>query len=137
MRLVATLLLLCLAVVCGDHNLSCYQCTRSSNVQCGPESLLPCASNRDRCVTQITKDATSGYQLKRECGLGPCQFEDEMISRGLGIFSNCDTSKDEFFCVSCCKASGCNKDSAASVLPSSVALLTATGVHLALQAGRY
>ncbi|KAK9504208.1 hypothetical protein O3M35_010593 [Rhynocoris fuscipes] len=32
-----------------------------------------------------------------------------MVNRGLGL-DQCDTSKDEYFCVFCCKESGCNRD---------------------------
>ena len=46
--------------------------------------------------------------MKKECGLGPCGFEDDMVNKGLGLADQCDTSKDEYFCVFCCKESGCN-----------------------------
>lgn len=54
-----------------------------------------------------------GFLLKRECGLGPCSFDDNMASRGLG-WDGCDRTKDAFFCVSCCKGNGCNKSSSSS-----------------------
>ncbi|XP_073984231.1 uncharacterized protein [Rhodnius prolixus] len=116
------MLFICLAVlalvslvgnVYGEGNLSCYQCTKKTSEPCPEENLLPCPSNRDRCVTHISKDANNGFVLKRECGLGPCGFEDDMVNRGLGL-DHCDTSKDEYFCVFCCKESGCNKDSLSS-----------------------
>lgn len=37
-------------------NLSCYQCTKTTNEHCGDESLQICPENKDRCVTHITKD---------------------------------------------------------------------------------
>jgi len=51
--------------------------------------------------------------IKRECGLGPCAFEDDMATRGLGL-DGCDRSKNDFFCVSCCRTPGCNKNTAAT-----------------------
>ncbi|XP_054271753.1 uncharacterized protein LOC128992283 [Macrosteles quadrilineatus] len=133
--MIPTIFVLWIAVlsISEAHNLSCYQCVRTSNTQCGPEFLLPCPSNKDRCVTHITKDASTGYTLKRECGLGPCTFEDEAIHKGLGIFGDCDTSKEEFFCVSCCKTTGCNKDLATTLAPPtvSIAIAAAILVHLA------
>lgn len=46
--------------------------------------------------------------MKKECGLGPCGFEDDMVNKGLGLADQCDRSKDEYFCVFCCRESGCN-----------------------------
>lgn len=40
---------------CGE-NLSCYQCTKTTNEHCGIESLQICPENKDRCVTHISKD---------------------------------------------------------------------------------
>lgn len=39
------------------ENLTCYQCARKSNVECGEADLLPCSPVYDRCVTHITKDS--------------------------------------------------------------------------------
>jgi hypothetical protein len=39
----------------------------------------------------------------------------------------CDRSKADYFCVSCCTESGCNKAGAGTILPS-VSLLTAMAV---------
>ncbi|KAJ4434521.1 hypothetical protein ANN_23083 [Periplaneta americana] len=191
-------------------NLTCYQCTKYKNEECGSESLLPCPPNKDRCVTHISKDARegprptsrllasrphaeaevddhptrmevsryswysqpdfptylrpvyvidvykltpsngpkersrrardltvasdnlsaiefrpaqNGFTLKRECGLGPCGFEDTNVKKGLGM-DVCDRSKDEYFCVFCCTESGCNKAGVATIWPS-IRLLTA------------
>ncbi|GFG39597.1 hypothetical protein Cfor_03367, partial [Coptotermes formosanus] len=110
----------------GEANLTCYQCTRYKNEECGNESLLPCSPNKDRCVTHISNDAQNGFSLKRECGLGPCRFEDPSATRSLGM-DGCDRSKDEYFCIFCCTESGCNKAGAGTVWPS-VSLLTAMAV---------
>lgn len=61
--------------------------------------------------------------MKRECGLGPCSFDDDMARKGLG-WDNCDRSKNNYFCVFCCKGNGCNK-SAAGELPTGKFLLIA------------
>jgi len=42
--------------VAGEGNLTCYQCTKYKNEECGSESLLPCPPSKDRCVTHISKD---------------------------------------------------------------------------------
>ncbi|PSN52234.1 hypothetical protein C0J52_14701, partial [Blattella germanica] len=114
--------------VAVQTNLSCYQCTKYKNEECGIESLKPCPPNKDRCVTHIEKDATNGFTLKRECGLGPCGFEDTNVKRGLGM-DGCDRSKDNYFCVFCCTESGCNKAGAGFIWPSK-RLLTAMAVLL-------
>jgi len=121
-----------------EKNLSCYQCTKKTAEPCDEASLLPCPTNRDRCVTHIYKDATNGFTLKRECGLGPCGFEDDMVNRGLGL-DKCDTSKDEYFCVFCCRESGCNKDSATDLqIPVFTLLaLTLTPIFLRLREAFY
>ncbi|XP_063225078.1 uncharacterized protein LOC134532530 isoform X2 [Bacillus rossius redtenbacheri] len=114
-------LVVCLAAVARAANLTCYQCHRTTNEECGPESLLPCPASKDRCVTHISKDAQNGYTLKRECGLGPCGFEDAMMNRGLGL-DGCDRSKDEYFCVFCCSVNGCNKDAGSAICPCALVL---------------
>jgi hypothetical protein len=73
--------------------------------------------------------AQNGFTLKRECGLGPCGFEDTNVKRGLGM-DVCDRSKATYFCVFCCTQSGCNKAGAAMVWPS-VRLLAATAAFVA------
>ncbi|GLH01067.1 Uncharacterized protein GBIM_07292 [Gryllus bimaculatus] len=40
----------------AESNLSCYQCVRHANEECGEEDLQLCPSNKDRCVTHISKD---------------------------------------------------------------------------------
>lgn len=100
-------LLLLAAYVAGEGNLSCYQCMKTIAEPCPEDTLLPCPESKDRCVTHISKDATKGFVMKKECGLGPCGFSDDMVNKGLGL-DQCDTSKDEYFCVFCCKESGCN-----------------------------
>lgn len=101
--------------------------------------MLPCPHISDRCVTHISKDgkyvqikrsnflirffsARKGFSIKRECGLGPCEFNDEMANKGLG-FDKCDRSKDEYFCVFCCRESGCNKNNSLYTQPSLLLLL--------------
>lgn len=37
-------------------NLSCYQCLKKTNEECGKETLLPCPPISDRCVTHFVKD---------------------------------------------------------------------------------
>ncbi|KAK6638182.1 hypothetical protein RUM44_008610 [Polyplax serrata] len=96
--------------VSEGHNLSCYQCIKSSSEECEPERLLPCPTVADRCVTHISRNADKGFQIKRECGLGPCGFEDDMVNRGLGM-DGCDRTKEDYFCVFCCKTDGCNRNS--------------------------
>ncbi|KAK7874263.1 hypothetical protein R5R35_006298 [Gryllus longicercus] len=120
--------LLCVAAAASalaESNLSCYQCVRHANEECGVEDLQLCPSNKDRCVTHISKDAQNGLVLKRECGLGPCSFEDNMMSRGLGL-EGCDRSKEEYFCLFCCQYNGCNKDSSVSIVPSTFLVTFAT-----------
>lgn len=46
-----------------------------------------------------------------------------MASKGLG-WDNCDRSKDNYFCVLCCKGDGCNKN-AAAILSTSKFLIIA------------
>ncbi|XP_049858850.1 uncharacterized protein LOC126353795 [Schistocerca gregaria] len=94
-----------------EANLTCYQCVRQDYEECGNDTLLPCPPTKDRCVTHIAKDKEKGLVVKRECGLGPCGFDDSSMNRGLGL-DGCDRSKDEFFCLSCCTTSGCNKSAA-------------------------
>ncbi|XP_066995692.1 uncharacterized protein [Anabrus simplex] len=117
--------LFCHVTALTESNLSCYQCTRYTNEECGKEDLLPCPASKDRCVTHISKDARNGFVMKRECGLGPCGFEDAMMNRGLGL-EGCDRSKDEYFCVFCCPTSGCNKDTSSAIYPSALLVLAAT-----------
>ncbi|XP_044734464.1 uncharacterized protein LOC123296853 [Chrysoperla carnea] len=102
------LLSYCDFVKCDTTNLTCYQCERNTNVECGEESLLPCPPVSDRCVTHIAKNAQNGFTLKRECGLGPCGFDDDAMNKGLGL-DGCDRSRDEYFCIFCCRGNGCNK----------------------------
>ncbi|GLV32837.1 hypothetical protein CBL_00456 [Carabus blaptoides fortunei] len=113
----------------ATNNLTCYQCTKNANEECGEETLLPCPPVSDRCVTHITKDAKNGFSIKRECGLGPCGFNDDMMNRGLGL-DGCDRSKDEYFCVFCCRDSGCNKSKAPLPVPSVTSLLAALSILL-------
>ncbi|XP_022192983.2 uncharacterized protein LOC111050913 [Nilaparvata lugens] len=87
--------------------LSCYQCVRQTDDPCTPQDLRPCPKRSDRCVTHIQKDENTGFMIKRECGLGPCQFDDEMARKGLGL-DRCDRTRKQYFCVHCCKESGCN-----------------------------
>ncbi|XP_021927524.1 uncharacterized protein LOC110833576 [Zootermopsis nevadensis] len=110
----------------GPGNLTCYQCTKYKNEECGSESLLPCPPSKDRCVTHISNDAQNGFSLKRECGLGPCGFEDTNVMRGLGM-DTCDRSKDEYFCIFCCTQNGCNKAAGGINWPSA-SLLAAMAV---------
>lgn len=51
--------------------------------------------------------------MKRECGLGPCTFDDDMASKSLG-WDNCDRSKNTYFCLLCCKGNGCNRNVAST-----------------------
>ncbi|XP_075218134.1 uncharacterized protein LOC142322929 [Lycorma delicatula] len=90
-----------------NESLICYQCVRHADIQCDPDELLPCPKSKDRCVTHIQKDEENPLTIKRECGLGPCDFGDEIMNRGLGL-DICDRSKDKFFCIFCCTESGCN-----------------------------
>ncbi|RZF40525.1 hypothetical protein LSTR_LSTR000404 [Laodelphax striatellus] len=87
--------------------LSCYQCVRHTEELCTPQDLRPCPKISDRCVTHIQKDENTGFTIKRECGLGPCQFDDEMVQKGLGL-DRCDRTRKQYFCVHCCNESGCN-----------------------------
>lgn len=64
--------------------------------------------------------------MKRECGLAPCGFDDEMVAKGLGMGGTCDRSKDEYFCFYCCSHDGCNKNVAGKVRFSSFILVTIT-----------
>lgn len=41
-----------------------------------------------------------------------------MAVRGLGWGTNCDRSKDNYFCLFCCKENGCNKNGATLSKPS-------------------
>ncbi|GJQ69664.1 hypothetical protein Trydic_g18420 [Trypoxylus dichotomus] len=105
------------------ENLTCYQCSRKTNVECTETDLLPCSPVYDRCVTHITKERSGDFRIRRECGLAPCGFNDAMVDRGLG-FDKCDRSKHEYSCILCCKGNGCNKN-AAHVLKCSKLLLCA------------
>lgn len=51
------------------------------------------------------------FMIKRQCGLAPCDFNDAMMDRGLGL-DKCDRSRHEYSCIMCCKGYGCNKSSA-------------------------
>ncbi|XP_060527738.1 uncharacterized protein LOC132702896 [Cylas formicarius] len=119
MNRVLMLLLWIISEICGISagNLSCYQCTRDKNVECGNEDLKPCSSISDRCAIHISKSAKDGFSVKRECGLAPCGFDDEMVNRGLGL-DNCDRSKEEYSCTYCCKQSGCNRNDSNGKIPS-------------------
>ncbi|KAF5269676.1 hypothetical protein FQA39_LY08599 [Lamprigera yunnana] len=105
---------LCLIfVVCVNatsNNISCYQCLRSVNEECLVTDLKPCPAVFDRCVTHISKN-DKGFTIRRECGLGPCGFDDLMANKGLGM-DNCDQSQDEYFCIFCCQGNGCNQNTA-------------------------
>ncbi|KAK9738801.1 hypothetical protein QE152_g9526 [Popillia japonica] len=111
------------------ENLTCYQCARKSNVECGEADLLPCSPVYDRCVTHITKDKSGDFTINRECGLAPCGFNDEMVDRGLG-FDKCDRSKHEYFCILCCKGNGCNKS--ASNMPKFSKFLLSVSLLIAI-----
>ncbi|XP_071447452.1 uncharacterized protein [Hetaerina americana] len=93
-------------------NFSCYQCAVTSLYEkCGPETLKPCAQTADRCVTHITRTSSSPLLIRRECGLGPCSFEEENsdATAVLGMDPNhCDVNKPDVFCLFCCRGSGCN-----------------------------
>lgn len=92
-------------------NLSCYQCVRNKHEECDPAELLPCASKFDRCVTHIMKDE-DGFKIERQCGIGPCTFNDLMMEKTIGIGpDSCDRSRHNYFCLFCCRESGCNKNS--------------------------
>nr|XP_022920864.1 uncharacterized protein LOC111429233 [Onthophagus taurus] len=91
------------------ENLTCYQCTKNEDEKCELEFLLPCPAKFDRCAMHITKYASTGFQIKRECGLGPCDFNDLLMNNNLGM--KCDRSKQEYSCLSCCKGNGCNNNS--------------------------
>lgn len=51
---------------------------------------------------------SGGFKIKRECGLGPCNFDDSIVNNVLGL-SSCDINKNSF-CLSCCRENGCNKN---------------------------
>ncbi|XP_066154134.1 uncharacterized protein [Euwallacea fornicatus] len=93
----------------ASDRLSCYQCKRYDDEECEARDLKPCGEPYDRCAIHITKQAKE-LVVKRECGLAPCNFEDENMAKGLGM--NCDKTKDSYSCTSCCKISGCNRNSA-------------------------
>ncbi|CAH1375323.1 hypothetical protein MTP99_016792 [Tenebrio molitor] len=119
----SVLILLATSLISGEStNLTCYQCTRNTNTECDPHELLPCPSVSDRCVTHISKNDENGFSIKRECGLGPCGFDDDMVNKGLG-FGNCDRSREEYFCILCCRDSGCNKSGSTSVTSPNLLLL--------------
>ncbi|XP_063928017.1 uncharacterized protein LOC135141077 isoform X2 [Zophobas morio] len=107
-----------------SNNLSCYQCIRNTNTPCEPHELQPCPPVSDRCVTHISKNAEDGFSIKRECGLGPCGFDDDMVNKGLGF--DCDRSRAEYFCIFCCRDSGCNNSESVFAASSSTALLVTT-----------
>ncbi|KAF5307675.1 hypothetical protein FQR65_LT06730 [Abscondita terminalis] len=86
-----------LIIQATPNNISCYQCIKHVDEECPIESLKPCPTYSDRCVKHISKTADKGFTIKRECGLGPCGFDDLMTNRGLGM-DNCDRSSDEYFC---------------------------------------
>ncbi|XP_030760942.1 uncharacterized protein LOC115886052 [Sitophilus oryzae] len=112
-HIVCVFVLLTFVYGISASNLTCYQCIKNNeNEECGPEYLLPCPSSSDRCVIHFTKTKNS-FVVKRECGLAPCAFDDEMAVRGLGM--NCDRSRKEYFCTSCCKENGCNRNSATTI----------------------
>ncbi|KAK5644399.1 hypothetical protein RI129_005699 [Pyrocoelia pectoralis] len=96
----------------ASSNLSCYQCIKNEMYgKCDREDLKQCPPVSDRCVTHISKNVQNGFILKRECGLGPCQFDDVMTNKGLGM-DICDRNNEEYFCVFCCKEDGCNQSNA-------------------------
>ncbi|KAK4875232.1 hypothetical protein RN001_011654 [Aquatica leii] len=95
----------------SSPNISCYQCIKHIDEECSKEDLKPCPAFSDRCVTHISKTADLGFTIKRECGLGPCGFDDLMTNKGLGM-DTCDQSNDEYFCLFCCQENGCNHNSA-------------------------
>ncbi|XP_076266423.1 uncharacterized protein LOC143200051 isoform X2 [Rhynchophorus ferrugineus] len=107
----------------SSSNLSCYQCVKPTEAECGLEDLKPCSSRYDRCAIHITKSKVTGLEVRRECGLAPCLFDDEMAAKGLGM--NCDRSKEDYMCTSCCKGNGCNKNNQSVTRPSSFLLFLA------------
>ncbi|KAL1498060.1 hypothetical protein ABEB36_008918 [Hypothenemus hampei] len=88
-------------------NLTCYQCERYDNDECGQKDLQPCPSPFDRCAVFINKDDKRLF-IRRECALGPCSFDDNLMTKGLGM--DCDTTKNSYFCTFCCRGNGCNKN---------------------------
>ncbi|XP_066261074.1 uncharacterized protein [Euwallacea similis] len=104
------LMLNCVIATAASDRLSCYQCKRYDDEECEARDLKPCGVTYDRCAIHVTKHAKEGLVVKRECGLAPCNFDDENMAKGLGM--NCDRSKDSYSCTSCCKTNGCNKNSA-------------------------
>ncbi|XP_017773304.1 PREDICTED: uncharacterized protein LOC108560293 [Nicrophorus vespilloides] len=86
------------------------------------------ASRSDSRTTTRHRD-TDGFKIKRECGLGPCNFNDVMASKGLGL-DTCDRSRKEYFCLFCCRESGCNKGSSSDVSSSPSNYLLILGVVL-------
>lgn len=64
------------------------------------------------------------FKLKRECGLGPCTFEDDMANKGLGWVNKCDRSKNSYFCLWCCKGNGCNKNAVSTAFASKSLIVT-------------
>lgn len=70
----------------------------------------------------VAFSADQGFTIKRECGLGPCGFDDLMMNKGLG-WNSCDRSSDEYFCVFCCKENGCNQSTAFLHKPSIILIL--------------
>lgn len=127
------------------QNISCYQCTRNTYAECFESELLPCETKHDRCVVSIKQDGNeyirisllflyyyyycivleNGFELKRECGLGPCTFNDAMLDEKLK-WNDCDRTKKSFFCFTCCKGNGCNKSGSDKKTPPAVLALTLT-----------
>ncbi|XP_076053041.1 uncharacterized protein LOC143032343 [Oratosquilla oratoria] len=107
------------------NDLSCYQCTVKDNSACSDKYLQPCPNTQafDRCETRIRKEAGEDRRIEKRCALAPCNFSPS-VSSNLGL--TCDTSKDHYDCVTCCKGDGCNKDAAMATSP-------VTGLLLALQ----
>ncbi|ENN82626.1 hypothetical protein YQE_001000, partial [Dendroctonus ponderosae] len=90
-----------------SNNLTCYQCTRHDLQNCDIRDLKACGSPFDRCAMHVSKNAQEGLVVKRECGLAPCSFDDELMASGLGM--QCNPNSDSYSCTYCCKESGCNK----------------------------
>ncbi|CAG9760747.1 unnamed protein product [Ceutorhynchus assimilis] len=84
-----------LGTLANTTNLTCYQCEKHNEQECDPKDLKPCAASFDRCAIQFTKNAQQGLFIKRTCGLGPCGFDDDMMTKGLGM--ECDRSKDSYW----------------------------------------
>lgn len=104
------------------NNLSCYICHAEDVSLCTEEDLRKCPDDQayDSCMTVLKKNVHDGFVIEKSCALGPCRFDNPAIVESLGLSSSCDRSKEEYYCMDCCRTSGCNKDAASGTFPAAI-----------------